>query len=126
MTIKPGEAPPVEILLVEDNPGDYRLTQEALREGKVYNNLHWAQDGVEALDFLHKRGKYKEAVVEYQRVISDFPATDSVPAAHYKLGQTYMALKQNDLARKQFDTLMQTFPRSNEATLAKQALDRLK
>ena len=58
MTIKPGEAPPVEILLVEDNPGDYRLTQEALREGKVYNNLHWAQDGVEALEFLHQRGKY--------------------------------------------------------------------
>jgi len=58
MTTKPGEAPPVEILLVEDNPGDYRLTQEALREGKVYNNLHWAQDGVEALEFLHQRGKY--------------------------------------------------------------------
>ena len=56
--LKHEEAPPVEILLVEDNPGDYRLTQEALREGKVYNNLHWAQDGVEALEFLHQRGKY--------------------------------------------------------------------
>ena len=56
--IRHEEAPPVEILLVEDNPGDYRLTQEALREGKVYNNLHWAQDGVEALEFLHQRGKY--------------------------------------------------------------------
>ncbi len=51
-------SPPVEILLVEDNAGDYRLTQEALREGKVYNNLHWTKDGVEALDFLHRRGKY--------------------------------------------------------------------
>ena len=40
MTLSHEEAPPVEILLVEDNPGDYRLTQEALREGKVYNNLH--------------------------------------------------------------------------------------
>jgi CheY-like chemotaxis protein len=56
-----GEAPPVEILLVEDNPGDYRLTQEALHEGKVYNNLHWAKDGVEALDFLNRRGKHSEA-----------------------------------------------------------------
>jgi len=56
-----GEAPPVEILLVEDNPGDYRLTQEALREGKVYNNLHWAKDGVEALDFLKRRGRYADA-----------------------------------------------------------------
>ena len=58
MTRKHGEAPPVEILLVEDNPGDYRLTQEALREGKVYNNLHWAKDGEEALEFLHQSGKY--------------------------------------------------------------------
>jgi two-component system, chemotaxis family, response regulator Rcp1 len=56
-----GEAPPVEILLVEDNPGDYRLTQEALREGKVYNNLHWARDGVEALDFLMRRGSHAAA-----------------------------------------------------------------
>jgi CheY-like chemotaxis protein len=61
MTRKQGEAPPVEILLVEDNPGDYRLTQEALHEGKVYNNLHWAKDGVEALDFLHHRGKHAAA-----------------------------------------------------------------
>ena len=60
MTIKPGDSPPVEILLVEDNPGDYRLTQEALREGKVYNNLHWVQDGVEALEFLRQRGRYAD------------------------------------------------------------------
>ncbi len=52
-------APPVEILLVEDNPGDVRLTREALQEGKVYNNLHWAKDGIEALDFLHRRGKFE-------------------------------------------------------------------
>ena len=54
-------APPVEILLVEDNPGDHRLTQEALREGKVYNNLSWVKDGVEALDFLKRRGAYANA-----------------------------------------------------------------
>ncbi len=54
-------SPPVEILLVEDNAGDYRLTQEALREGKVYNNLHWAKDGVEALDFLRQRGDHGNA-----------------------------------------------------------------
>ena len=51
-------APPVEILLVEDNPGDERLTREALKEGKVYSNLHWVKDGVEALEFLRKKGKY--------------------------------------------------------------------
>jgi chemotaxis family two-component system response regulator Rcp1 len=54
-------APPVEILLVEDNPGDVRLTREALREGKVYNNLHWAKDGVEALEFLRQEGKHSAA-----------------------------------------------------------------
>ena len=56
---KPGA--PVEILLVEDNPADVRLTKEALKEGKVYNNLHWAKDGVEALEFLHRQGKYASA-----------------------------------------------------------------
>jgi len=52
---------PVEILLVEDNPGDERLTREALKEGKVYSNLYWTKDGVEAMEFLHRRGKYKDA-----------------------------------------------------------------
>jgi chemotaxis family two-component system response regulator Rcp1 len=51
---------PVEILLVEDNPGDERLTREALKEGKVYSNLHWVKDGVEAMEFLRRNGKYKE------------------------------------------------------------------
>jgi CheY-like chemotaxis protein len=54
-------APPVEILLVEDNPGDVRLTREALKEGKVYNNLHWAKDGVEALEFLRQEGRHAKA-----------------------------------------------------------------
>lgn len=51
---------PVEILLVEDNPGDERLTREALKEGKVYSNLHWVKDGVEALAFLRRSGKYQD------------------------------------------------------------------
>jgi len=51
---------PIEILLVEDNPGDVRLTREALKEGKVYSNLHTVKDGVEAMDFLHRKGKYKD------------------------------------------------------------------
>lgn len=48
----------VEILLVEDNPGDVRLTMEALKDCKVHNTIHVAVDGVEAMDFLHKRGKF--------------------------------------------------------------------
>lgn len=55
------EGSPIEILLVEDNPGDHRLTQEALKEGKVYNNLSWVKDGMDALEFLHRRGKYVRA-----------------------------------------------------------------
>ena len=51
----------VEILLIEDNPGDARLTQEALNEGKVKNNLHIAYDGVEATDFLFRRNQYQDA-----------------------------------------------------------------
>ena len=51
---------PIEILLVEDNPGDVRLTKEALKEGKVYSNLHTVKDGVEAMEFLRKQGRYKE------------------------------------------------------------------
>src|SRR5690606_30787974 len=53
---------PVEILLVEDNPGDVRLTREALREGKVRNNLYVASDGVEALAFLRREGEFADAV----------------------------------------------------------------
>jgi two-component system, chemotaxis family, response regulator Rcp1 len=52
---------PVEILLVEDNPGDVRLTREALREGKVHNNLSVVDDGVKALAFLRRQGEYASA-----------------------------------------------------------------
>ena len=51
----------VEILMVEDNPGDVRLTQEALKEGKVRNKLHVVGDGVEALAFLRQEAKYSDA-----------------------------------------------------------------
>ena len=53
---------PIEILLVEDNAGDVRLTQEALKAGKVLNNLHIVQDGVEAMAFLRQQGQYGRAV----------------------------------------------------------------
>ena len=53
---------PVEILLVDDNPGDIRLTQEALKESKIINNLNFVEDGAEAIDFLKKIGKYENVV----------------------------------------------------------------
>lgn len=52
---------PIEILLVEDSPSDADLTEEALSDGKVLNNLHWVEDGVEALAFLRRQGKHANA-----------------------------------------------------------------
>ena len=51
---------PIEILLVEDNPGDARLAMEALKDTKLSNNLYIVEDGVEAMDFLFKKGKYSD------------------------------------------------------------------
>ena len=52
---------PVEILLVEDNPDDALLTEEALQEAKVWSNLSVTVDGVEAMDFLRRHGKFANA-----------------------------------------------------------------
>lgn len=52
---------PIEILLVEDNPGDIRLTTEALKEQKMYNSLNVVTDGVEAMAYLRREGKYSAA-----------------------------------------------------------------
>jgi len=51
----------IDILLVEDNPGDIRLTREVFKEGKVRNNLHVCCDGEEAMDYLQLRGRYTNA-----------------------------------------------------------------
>ena len=55
------ETKPVEILLVEDSPGDVRLTTEALKEAKVLNNLNVAQDGIAAMAFLRREGAHAKA-----------------------------------------------------------------
>ena len=54
---------PIEILLVEDNPGDARLAVEALKESKVRNNLYHVRDGVEAMNFLRRQGEYADETV---------------------------------------------------------------
>ena len=51
----------IEVLLIEDSPGDVRLTKEALKEGKILNNLHVVNDGVEAMIFLKKEEKYQSS-----------------------------------------------------------------
>jgi len=51
----------IEILLVEDNAGDARLAQEAMRDAKVRNNLNWVPDGVQAMAFLRREGRFSNA-----------------------------------------------------------------
>jgi chemotaxis family two-component system response regulator Rcp1 len=60
--IRTDKAKPIEILMVEDNPGDVRLAQEALKEAKMANNMHIVNDGVEAMAYLRKQEKYVKAV----------------------------------------------------------------
>jgi CheY-like chemotaxis protein len=56
-----GAGDPADILLVEDNPGDIRLTKEAFKHGRIHNTVHVVTDGIEALDFLYRRGDYADA-----------------------------------------------------------------
>jgi CheY-like chemotaxis protein len=53
---------PIEVLLIEDDPGDELITREAFEHNKVSNRLNVAHDGQEGLDYLYRRGKYQEAV----------------------------------------------------------------
>ena len=52
---------PIEVLLVEDDPGDELMTREAFQENKIGNRLHVTRDGEEALDFLYRRGNHADA-----------------------------------------------------------------
>src|SRR5690242_19486286 len=55
------DARAIDVLLVEDDPGDELITREAFEHNKINNNLHVAHDGEEGLDFLYKRGAYEGA-----------------------------------------------------------------
>ena len=54
-------AEPIDILLVEDSPGDQELTREAFKQGRIANTLHVVADGEQAMDFLYARGDYPDA-----------------------------------------------------------------
>ena len=109
MTDREKTAPPVEILLVEDNPGDVRLTKEALKEGKVYNNLHWAKDGVEALEFLRRQGKHANAP-RPDIILLDL----NLPK---KDGREVLALIKNDADLKQIPVVVLTTSEAEEDVL---------
>lgn len=61
MESRPSPPQEAEILLVEDNPGDLRLVEEAFDDGRINNNLHTVTDGQEALDFIYQRDTYQNA-----------------------------------------------------------------
>ncbi|WP_447962898.1 response regulator [Nitrospira sp. Ecomares 2.1] len=52
---------PIEILLIEDNPADIRLTQEAFRAARLHNTIHVAQDGVSAMSFIRQTAPFQDA-----------------------------------------------------------------
>lgn len=60
MSINQSEIKAINILLVEDNPADVRLTLEALKDERLYNELIVAEDGAEALEILRQKGKYAD------------------------------------------------------------------
>jgi CheY-like chemotaxis protein len=62
MTVPTGDTTPIEVLLVEDDPGDVLMTQEAFEEHKLRNRLTVVSDGVEALAYLRREGQYADAV----------------------------------------------------------------
>ena len=59
--MKPADIRPIEILLVEDSPSDAEFTSEALKEAKVRNHLSIVEDGVQAMEFLRRQGRYSNA-----------------------------------------------------------------
>ena len=61
MTAVPGKTEPLEVLLIEDSPGDVRPTREAFREANHSVRLHVASDGVEAIAFLQREGEHGDA-----------------------------------------------------------------
>jgi CheY-like chemotaxis protein len=96
----------VEILLVEDNLADVRLTIEALKEGRISNNLSVARDGLEAMEFLHKAGKF-----------ADSPAVDLILLdlnLPKKDGREVLAEIKADPALKSIPVVVMTTSRAEE------------
>jgi two-component system, chemotaxis family, response regulator Rcp1 len=96
----------VDILLVEDNPADVRLTMEALKEGKVKNNLTVAKDGIEALDALKKKGKFANAPdIDLILLDLNMPRMD---------GRTLLGLIKEDPALKHIPVVIMTTSKAEE------------
>jgi CheY-like chemotaxis protein len=97
---------PLQLLLVEDNPGDVRLTREALKAGDVSVNLNVVRDGVEAIDFLRKRGQFESAPVP-DLILLDL----NLPR---KSGREVLAEIKSDPELKRIPVLVMTTSRSDQ------------
>jgi two-component system, chemotaxis family, response regulator Rcp1 len=100
---------PIEILLVEDNPGDSRLAKEALKDSKLKNNLYIAEDGIEAMDFLHQIGKYSK-MPRPDLIILDL----NLPK---KDGREVLAEVKNDEGLKRIPVVILTISKAEEDIL---------
>jgi CheY-like chemotaxis protein len=105
---------PIEILLVDDNPGDIRLTQEALKESKVLNNMHTVEDGMEALEFLRKEGRFKD-VITPDIILLDL----NLPKRN---GREVLSEIKNDDVLKKIPVVILTISRAEEDILKSYAL----
>jgi len=104
----------IEILLVDDNPGDIRLTQEALKESKVLNNMHTVEDGMEALEFLRKEGSFKD-VITPDIILLDL----NLPKRN---GREVLSEIKNDDVLKKIPVVILTISRAEEDILKSYAL----
>jgi two-component system, chemotaxis family, response regulator Rcp1 len=99
----------VDILVVEDNPGDARLIMEVLKSNKIYNSLHIVKDGIEAMEFLNRKGKYADVP------IPDIIFLDlNLPR---KDGREVLAEIKSDEMFKQIPVVIMTMSQSDEDIL---------
>jgi len=99
----------IDILVVEDNKGDARLIQEVLNENKIFNSLHIVTDGVEASNYLHKKGKYKHATMPDLIILDlNLPKKD---------GREVLAEIKQDLVLKHIPIVIMTISKAEEDIL---------
>jgi two-component system, chemotaxis family, response regulator Rcp1 len=99
----------IDILIVEDNKGDARLIKEVFNENKIFNSLYFVNDGVEAMDFLFARGKYK-GVPKPDLIILDL----NLPK---KDGREVLAEIKSDIGLKHIPVVIMTISQAEEDIL---------
>jgi two-component system, chemotaxis family, response regulator Rcp1 len=106
----PVKPKPINILLVEDNPGDVRLTREVLQEGKLLNHLQVAGDGIEALEFLRHEGRFaRSAHPDLILLDLNLPRMD---------GRELLAIIKSDLNLRRIPVVILTTSKAEEDIIA--------